>query len=146
VPSKFKIKVARIEAAAGSGRSASRFRSSAVPVHFQVPIRLSISDYDATEMVRAARSTLHRAFVELRGPKPGLEAFGERYAAAVAMSLRPRRGTSGQARMARAPRAPTSPVKSAKYRRRAPVLRRSYGYCASHNIVICKIDQKGYPS
>ena len=35
------------------------------PVSFQVPIHLSEGDYDDTEMVQAARSTLHRTFVEL---------------------------------------------------------------------------------
>jgi hypothetical protein len=30
-----------------------------------VPIRLNVSDYDDTEMVEVARSTLHRTFVEL---------------------------------------------------------------------------------
>jgi hypothetical protein len=32
---------------------------------FQVPIVLSISDFDDTEMVQAARSALHRTFSEL---------------------------------------------------------------------------------
>jgi hypothetical protein len=30
-----------------------------------VPVRLSVRDYDDTEMVQAARSTLHGIFVEL---------------------------------------------------------------------------------
>ena len=35
------------------------------PVDFQVPIHLKVSDYDDTEMIQAARSALHRLFVEL---------------------------------------------------------------------------------
>jgi hypothetical protein len=66
--SKFKIKVARIEAAAG-GRAHPHvcvtFQIDRGPVSFQVPIHLSEGDYDDTEMVQAARSTLHRTFVEL---------------------------------------------------------------------------------
>ena len=65
---KFKIKVARIEAAAG-GRAHPHvcvtFQIERGAVGFQVPIRLNASDYDDTEMVQAARSTLHRTFVEL---------------------------------------------------------------------------------
>ena len=65
MPSKFKIKVARIEAAAGSRTICITFQIERGAVRFQVPIRLNVSDYDDTEMVQAARSTLHRAFVEL---------------------------------------------------------------------------------
>jgi hypothetical protein len=66
--SKFKIKVARIEAGTGS-RAVSQvcvtFQINHGSVSFQVPIRLKVSDYDDTEMVQAARSALHRVFVEL---------------------------------------------------------------------------------
>jgi hypothetical protein len=65
---KFKVKVARIEASKGS-RAASQvcitFHIKSGPVDFQVPIHLKVSDYDDTEMVQAARSALHRVFVEL---------------------------------------------------------------------------------
>ena len=66
--SKFKIKVARIEAVTGT-RAASRVRITFQIDHgtlgFQVPIQLKVSDYDDTEMVQAARSALHGIFVEL---------------------------------------------------------------------------------
>lgn len=66
--SKFKIKMARIEAA--SGRRADSqvcitFQIDRAPFSVRVPILLNVRDYDDTEMVQAARSTLHRTFVEL---------------------------------------------------------------------------------
>jgi hypothetical protein len=66
--SKFKIKVARIEAAAGNRADSQiciTFEITRGPDRFQVPIHLKGSDYDDTEMVQAARSALHRIFVEL---------------------------------------------------------------------------------
>jgi hypothetical protein len=66
--SKFKIKVARIEAAKGH-RAGSQvcitFQIAHGPVAFHVPIHLKVGDYDDTEMVQAARSALHGIFVEL---------------------------------------------------------------------------------
>jgi len=66
--SRFAIKVARIETAKG-GRADSQvcitFSIDRGTVGFQVPVRLSVRDYDDTEMVQAARSTLHGIFVEL---------------------------------------------------------------------------------
>lgn len=66
--SKFNIKVARIEAVAGAEEGAQvriTFQVDRGPTTFQVPIFMSIGDFDDTEMVQAARSTLHRTFVEL---------------------------------------------------------------------------------
>jgi hypothetical protein len=66
--SKFKIKLARIEAVAGAERDPQvciTFQIDRERVSFQVPIFLRIGDFDDTEMVRAARSALHRVFVEL---------------------------------------------------------------------------------
>lgn len=65
---KFKIKMARIEAT--SGRHAGSdvcmtFQIDRGTTRFQVPIHLNGSDYDDTEMVQAARNTLHQTFVEL---------------------------------------------------------------------------------
>ena len=81
--------MARIEAATGREEVCITFQIQRGEVSFQVPIRLSVSDYDDTEMVQAARNTLHRTFVELASPKPGLEAFGERPAAAVTHQFAP---------------------------------------------------------
>jgi hypothetical protein len=63
--SRFKIKVARIEAARGSRAVSVTFQIDRGAVSFQVPIHLGVSDYDDTEMVQAARSILHRTFAEL---------------------------------------------------------------------------------
>jgi hypothetical protein len=65
---KFKIKVARIEAATGSrvdSRVCITFSIDRGTVSFRVPIDLSVRDFDDTEMVQAARSALHLTFVEL---------------------------------------------------------------------------------
>jgi hypothetical protein len=65
--SKFKITVARIEVDARGKQDGLRitFRVDRGPISFQVPILLSIRDFDDTEMVQAARSALHQTFVEL---------------------------------------------------------------------------------
>jgi hypothetical protein len=65
---KAKIKVGRIEAARGHRADSQvciTFQIDCGAVSFQVPIHLSRSDYDDTEMVKAARDILHRTFVEL---------------------------------------------------------------------------------
>jgi hypothetical protein len=67
--SKFKITVARIEVDARREQDAQvriTFRIDRPPISFQVPILLSIRDFDDTEMVQAARSALHRTCVESR--------------------------------------------------------------------------------
>ena len=65
--SKFKIKVARIETTRrGQARQVCvTFQVDGAASSFQVPILLSIRDFDDTEMVQAARSALHRTFSEL---------------------------------------------------------------------------------
>jgi hypothetical protein len=66
--SRFKIKLARIEAVAGAERDPQvciTFQVDRERISFQVPIFLRIGDFDDTEMVQAARSALHRVFVEL---------------------------------------------------------------------------------
>ena len=65
--SKFKIKLARIEAVGRAERDPQvciTFQVDRERISLQVPIFLRI-DLDDTEMVRAARSALHRVFVEL---------------------------------------------------------------------------------
>jgi hypothetical protein len=65
---KFKIKVARIET---TGRDEQErqvcvtFQLDRRPISFQVPVVLSLKDFDDTEMVQAARNALHRIFAEL---------------------------------------------------------------------------------
>lgn len=58
--SKFNIKVARIEAVAGAEEDAQvriTFQVDRGSTTFQVPIFMSIGDFDDTEMFQAARST-----------------------------------------------------------------------------------------
>jgi hypothetical protein len=66
--SKFKITVARIEVAARREQSAQvliTFQVDRAPMSFRLPILLGVKDFDDTEMIQAARSALHRTFVEL---------------------------------------------------------------------------------
>jgi len=66
--SRFKIKVARIEAARGHRADTQvciTFQITHGAVGFQVPIHLKVGDYDDTEMIQAARSALHEIFVDL---------------------------------------------------------------------------------
>jgi hypothetical protein len=66
--SEFKIKVARIEAAAPNAkgdRVRITFQVEREPLVFQIPILLEMKEFDDTEMVQVARSELHRTFDEL---------------------------------------------------------------------------------
>ena len=62
---KFKIKVARIETTEQDGQVCVTFQLDRGLTGFQVPVLLSIQDFDDTEMVQAARNALHRMFAEL---------------------------------------------------------------------------------
>src|ERR1700730_7141846 len=65
---RFKIKVARIERTGRGeqeGQVCVMFQLDHRPTSFQVPVLLSIKDFDDTEIVQAARSALHRIFAEL---------------------------------------------------------------------------------
>jgi DNA-binding FadR family transcriptional regulator len=88
--SKFNMKVARIEAAAGSGTVCITFQIDRGAVSFQVPIRLSVKDYDDTEMVQAARSTLHRIFVELAAQSRDWKLSAKDLRQLSGMNLRPK--------------------------------------------------------
>ena len=65
---KFKIKVARIETTGRREQDRQvrvTFQLDRRLTSFQVPIVLSIREFDDTEMVQAARNALHRMFAEL---------------------------------------------------------------------------------
>jgi hypothetical protein len=87
--SKFKIKVARIEAVAGSRAVCITFQIDRGGVSFQVPIHLSANDYDDTELVQAARNTLHRNFVELAAQSRDWKLSAKDLRQLSQMSLRP---------------------------------------------------------
>ncbi|MBY6241431.1 hypothetical protein [Methylosinus sp. Sm6] len=64
----FKIKVARIEAAAPNSkgdRVRITFQVERETLVFQIPILLEMEEFDDTEMVQVARNELHRTFDEL---------------------------------------------------------------------------------
>jgi hypothetical protein len=89
--SKFKITVARIEVDARGEQDAQvriTFQIDRAPISFQVPV--SIRDFDDTEMVQAARSALHRTFVELAAQSQGWKLTSEDLRQLSSMSLRPK--------------------------------------------------------
>ena len=91
---KFKIKMARIEAT--NGRHADSevcmtFQIDRGTVSFEVSIRLNGSDYDDTEMVQAARSTLHQTFVELAAQTQQWHLSAKELRSLSGMSLRARK-------------------------------------------------------
>jgi len=66
--SEFKITMARIEAIGRNGKNAQAcitFKIDHGSTSFQIPILLSVKEFDDTELVRAARNALYRTFVEL---------------------------------------------------------------------------------
>ena len=91
--SKFKITVARIEVDARGKQDEQvriTFQMDRAPISFQVPILLSIRDFDDTEMVRAARNALHRTFVELAALSQRWKLTSQDLRQLSTMSLRPK--------------------------------------------------------
>jgi hypothetical protein len=91
--SKFKIKVARIETirrGKQGGQVCITFQIDRGPINFQVPIPLSIKDFDDTEMIQAARSALHRTFAELASQSRNWKLTAEDLQQLSSMSLRPK--------------------------------------------------------
>lgn len=91
--SKFKITVARIEVDARGKQDEQvriTFQIDRAPISFQVPILLSIRDFDDTEVVRAARNALHRTFVELAAQSQRWKLTSEDLRQLSSMSVRPK--------------------------------------------------------
>lgn len=91
---KFKIKVARIETGTGSRADSQvciTFSIDRGTASFKVPIRLSVRDYDDTEMVQVARSALHRTFVELAAQTLHSKLSAKELRLLSGMNLRPRK-------------------------------------------------------
>jgi hypothetical protein len=91
--SKFKITVTRIEVDARGKQDEQvriTFQIDRAPISFQVPILLSIRDFDDTEMVRAARNALHRTFVELAAQSQRWKLTSKDLRQLSSMSLRPK--------------------------------------------------------
>ena len=92
--SKFKITVARIEVEARREHDAQvriTFQVDRAPLSFQLPILLSIKDFDDTEMIQAARSALHRTFVELAAQSQKWKLTAKDLRQLSTMSSRPKR-------------------------------------------------------
>jgi hypothetical protein len=90
---KFKIKVARIETTGPGNRDGQvciTFQIDRGPVNFQVPIPLSIKEFDDTEMIQAARNALHRTFAELASQSQKWKLTPEDLQQLSSISLRPR--------------------------------------------------------
>jgi hypothetical protein len=87
--SKFKIRVARIEATGRGKQIRVTFQVDRGPTSFQVPIILSIGEFDDTEIVQAARSALHRTFAELAGQSRSWKLTAQDLKRLSSMSLRP---------------------------------------------------------
>jgi hypothetical protein len=87
--SRFRIKVVRIEAAAQRGQVFITFQIEREKTSFQVPIRLSASDYDDTEMIQAARGMLHGIFADLAVQSRVWKLSAEELRQLSRMSLRP---------------------------------------------------------
>ena len=90
---KFKITVARIELDARGEQDTQvriTFQVDRAPVSFHIPILLSLGDFDDTEMVQAARSALHRTFVELAAQSQKWKLTAQDLQQLSSMSLRPK--------------------------------------------------------
>jgi hypothetical protein len=92
--SKFKITLARIEVVEQSecGKQVSAvFHIEHGQIGFHVPIFLSASDFDDTETVQAAKSSLHQMFIDLADQSKSLELSPAELARLSNMNLRPSR-------------------------------------------------------
>ena len=87
---KYNIKVTRIEAVSVA-QVCVTFQINHGPIAFQVPIALNVGDFDDTEMVEAARNTLHRTFVELAVQSKGWKRSADGMRQLSKMSMRPKR-------------------------------------------------------
>lgn len=90
--SEFKVTLARIEAV-DDGELGQQVRAvfhvERGPIGFHVPIFLPASDFDDTEVVRVAKSALHRLFAELASQSEGWELSPAELERLSNMNLRP---------------------------------------------------------
>jgi len=90
--SKFNITVARIEVVAPERKSSQvrvTFQIDRKPLRFQVPVFVSMEDFDDTEMVQAARNELHRLLIELADQTQDWELTAQELGQLSSMSSRP---------------------------------------------------------
>ena len=90
--SKFKINVSRIETVAHAGADKEvciTFKFERAPINFEIPIFLRHRDFDDTEMIRAARNTLHRIFADLANQCESWKLTPGELQAMASLNLRP---------------------------------------------------------
>ena len=92
---KFKIKVARIEAAQRGKQDRQvciTFQIDRATINFRVPMHLSIKDFDDTEMIFEQHEVLlHRMFVELASQSQNWKLTANDLRQLSSMSARPKR-------------------------------------------------------
>jgi hypothetical protein len=89
---KFKIKVSRIEMVAGARGDQEvciTFDFERPPIVFQIPLFLKHKDFDDTEMIRAARNTLHGIFIDLARQSESWSLTSAELEELVNLNLRP---------------------------------------------------------
>jgi hypothetical protein len=89
---KFKIKVARIETTGRGGQHEMvrvAFQVDYGQISLQIPVLLSIRDFDDTEMLQVARNALHRTFAELASKSQKWKLTANDLKQLSKMSLRP---------------------------------------------------------
>ena len=87
---RYRIKVARIEAVPNA-QVRITFDIDRGQTAFQIPIVLDVGDFDDTEMVQAARNTMHRMFVELAVHSKRWKLSAKTLRQLSKMSMRPKR-------------------------------------------------------
>jgi hypothetical protein len=88
----FKISVSRIETVAGSEGDKEvciTFNFERLPIAFQIPLFLKHKDFDDTEMIRAARNTLHGIFADLASQCESWSLTGTELQELAKLNLRP---------------------------------------------------------
>ena len=88
----FKINDARIEMVARAGEEEEvciTFKFERPPIAFQIPIFFGHQDFDDTEVIRAARNTLHGIFADLAVQCESWSLTGAELQELLDMNLRP---------------------------------------------------------
>jgi hypothetical protein len=93
---KFKIKASRVEMVAGAQGDQEvciTFDFERPPIAFQIPLFLKHKDFDDTEMIRAARNTLHGIFTDLARQSESWSLTSAELQELVNLNLRPATST-----------------------------------------------------
>jgi hypothetical protein len=88
----FKIAVSRVEMitpSEGNKEVCVTFKFERAKIGFQIPIFLKHEDFDDTEMIRAARNTLHAIFLDLASQCESWSLTGTELRELMTSNLRP---------------------------------------------------------